>query len=121
MTGRLMLFILLAACQIAAGQSNYGNNPAAGHYLTTRGFKLYYETYGQGEPLLLFHGNGGSLGNMSYQIAYFAPHYHVIAIDTRAHGRSTDPSDSLSFEQIVDDFNALLDTLHLDSCYVIGW
>src|SRR6185437_10714196 len=126
MSARLTIFLLLAAgqiaaCQTAVGQSNYGNNPAAGHYLSTRGFKLYYETYGEGEPLLLFHGNGGSLNNMRNQIAYFAPHYRVIAVDTRAHGKSTDPSDSLSFEQIVDDFNALLDTLHLDSCYVIGW
>ena len=118
----LLLFIGLA---ILAGtltaQTPYGNNPAAGHYLDTRGFKLYYETYGQGEPLLLLHGNGGSLGNMANQIPFFSQHYKVIAIDTRAHGKSKDPADSLSFEQIVDDFNALLDTLHLDSCYVIGW
>jgi pimeloyl-ACP methyl ester carboxylesterase len=58
---------------------------------------------------------------MSNQIPYFSRDYKVIAIDTRAHGKSQNPSDSLTFEQIVDDFNALLDTLHLDSCYVIGW
>ena len=118
--------VLLAAvfalfAQPAAAQVPYGNNPAAGHYLDTRGFKLYYETYGQGAPLLLLHGNGGSISNMNNQIPYFSKDYKVIAIDTRAHGKSKNPSDSLSFEQIVDDFNALLDTLHLDSCYVIGW
>jgi pimeloyl-ACP methyl ester carboxylesterase len=58
---------------------------------------------------------------MANQIDFFAKSYHVIAIDTRAHGKSTDPGDSLSFEMIVDDFNALTDSLHLDSCYVIGW
>lgn len=107
--------------QPAQAKAAYGNNPAAGHYLPTRGFRLYYETYGQGEPLLLFHGNGGSISSMANQIPFFAQHYTVIAIDTRAHGKSIDPSDSLSFEQIVDDFNALLDSLHLDSCYVVGW
>lgn len=116
----LLLAIILLA-QDATAQTHYGNNPAAGHYLSTRGFKLYYETYGQGEPLLLLHGNGGSIESMANQIPYFSSHYKVIAIDTRGHGKSKDPSDSLSFEQIVDDFNALLDTLHLDSCYVIGW
>jgi pimeloyl-ACP methyl ester carboxylesterase len=105
----------------AAAQAPYGNHPAAGHYLDTRGFKLYYETYGQGAPLLLLHGNGASIGSMGNQIPYFSKDYKVIAIDTRAHGKSKNPSDSLTFEQIVDDFNALLDTLHLDSCYVIGW
>jgi pimeloyl-ACP methyl ester carboxylesterase len=107
--------------QSSNAQPHYGNNPAAGHYLYTRGFKLYYETYGEGEPVLLFHGNGGSIENMANQIPFFSQYYKVIAIDTRSHGRSKDASDSLTFEQIVDDFNALLDTLHLDSCYVIGW
>jgi pimeloyl-ACP methyl ester carboxylesterase len=117
----LLLALLTLFTQPAAAQVPYGNNPAAGHYLDTRGFKLYYETYGQGAPLLLLHGNGGSISNMGNQVSYFSKDYKVIAIDTRAHGKSKNPSDSLTFEQIVDDFNALLDSLHLDSCYVIGW
>ena len=39
--------------------SNYGNNPKVGRYADIRGFKMYYEIYGKGEPLLLIHGNGG--------------------------------------------------------------
>jgi pimeloyl-ACP methyl ester carboxylesterase len=125
---RLIALMLTAALMLAAGpvftvsaQVHFGNNPAAGHYLNTRGVKLYYEVYGQGEPLLLLHGNGGSIGSMGNQIPYFSRFYKVIAIDTRSHGKSKDPSDSLTFEMIVDDFNALLDSMHLDSCYVIGW
>jgi pimeloyl-ACP methyl ester carboxylesterase len=113
--------LLLVSIATSATAQQYGNNPAAGHYLGTRGLRLYYESYGQGEPLLLFHGNGGSIANMSNQIPFFSAHYRVIAVDTRAHGKSHDPGDSLSFEMIVDDFNALCDSLHLDSCYVIGW
>jgi pimeloyl-ACP methyl ester carboxylesterase len=99
----------------------YGDNPAAGHYLDTRGFKMYYETYGQGAPLLMLHINGGSMKVFSNQIPFFSQHYKVIAVDTRAHGKSVDTRDSLTFEMMADDFNALLDSLHLDSCYVIGW
>jgi len=113
--------LALLVLTLSTDAQQYGNNPAAGHFLNTRGFQLYYESYGSGEPLLLFHGNGGSINNMSNQISYFSAHYQVIAIDTRAHGKSHDPGDSLSFEMIVDDFNALCDSLHLDSCYVIGW
>ena len=113
----MYLLLLLALLQGVP----YGNNPAAGHYLQTRGFRMYYETYGQGQPLLLFHGNGASISSMGNQIPYFSKYYQVIAIDSRAHGKSQDPSDSLTFEMIADDFNALLDSLHLDSCYVIGW
>jgi pimeloyl-ACP methyl ester carboxylesterase len=99
----------------------YGDNPAAGHYLDTRGFKMYYETYGQGAPLLMLHINGGSMKVFSNQIPFFSQHYQVIAVDTRGHGKSVDTRDSLTFEMMADDFNALLDSLHIDSCYVIGW
>jgi pimeloyl-ACP methyl ester carboxylesterase len=99
----------------------YGNNPAAGKYLHTRGINLYYETYGSGAPLLFIHGNGGSMNAFTYNIPYFAQFYKVIAVDSRAQGKSTDTKDSISFEMMADDFNALLDSLHLDSAYVIGW
>ena len=89
--------------------------------MQTRGFNTYYEVYGNGEPLVLIHNNGGSIKSFAGQIPYFAEHYQVIAVDTRSHGKSTDTGDSLTFEQIADDFNALLDSLHVDSSYVIGW
>jgi pimeloyl-ACP methyl ester carboxylesterase len=119
---KLPLLAFLVLCGVyAQAQVPYGNNPAAGHFLSTRGIRLYYEEYGQGEPVLLLHGNGGSINNMAGQIPFFSQHFKVIAVDTRAHGKSTDPSDSLSFEMIADDFSTLLDSLHLDSCNVIGW
>ena len=99
----------------------YGRNPAVGKYADIRGFKMYYETYGKGEPLLIIHGNGGSINNFLYQIPYFAKNYQVIIADSRAQGKSVDPTDSLSYEMMTDDLNALLDNLHLKSCYVIGW
>jgi pimeloyl-ACP methyl ester carboxylesterase len=64
----------------------------------------------------MLHINGGSINVFRNQIPYFSKHYHVIAVDTRAHGKSADGGDSLTFEMMADDFNALL-----DSCYVIGW
>src|SRR5258708_1334442 len=114
-------FAQTAPAQTTPARISYGNNKAAGHYLDTRGFRLYYEIYGQGSPLLFIHGNGGSINNFSNNIPFFAKSYRVIAVDSRAHGGSKDPSDSLTFEMMADDFNALLDSLHLDSCYVIGW
>jgi len=120
------IFIILIVkgnlfAQSSAKTIAYGDNKAAGHYLHTRGINLYYEVYGQGKPLLFIHGNGGSMNAFSNNIPVFAKNYKVIAVDSRAHGKSVDTGDSLTFEQMVDDFNALLDSLHEDSCYVIGW
>jgi pimeloyl-ACP methyl ester carboxylesterase len=105
----------------AADTTHFGRNPAAGHWLQTRGFKMYYETYGSGTPLLMIHGNGGSISDFVFQVPYFAKKYRVIVADSRAQGKSIDAGDSLSYEMMADDLNALLDSLHLDSCYVIGW
>lgn len=99
----------------------YGRNAQVGKYINTRGFNMYYETYGSGSPLLIIHGNGGSINNFMYQIPYFSQHYQVILADSRAQGKSIDTNDSLSYEMMADDLSALLDALHLDSCYVIGW
>ena len=98
----------------------YGNNPDAGRFYNIRGIKMYVEEYGEGKPLLMIHGNGGSIKSFKKNIPYFAKNYHVIATDSRAHGKSTDNQDSLSFMMMADDEAALLDAMHIDSAYVIG-
>jgi len=117
----LLCFSFLHAQVSPFDTTIYGRNPAAGHTLETRGFKMYYEIYGEGEPLLIIHGNGGSINNFVYQIPFFSKEYKVVVADSRAQGKSTDNNDSLSYEMMADDLNALLDSLYLDSCYVIGW
>ena len=117
----LLSFFLASAQSSIVDTTRIGNNDRAGHFVTFRGINMYYETYGQGQPLLMIHGNGGSISNFIYQVPYFATRYKVIVADSRAQGRTRDAGDSLSYEMMADDFDALLTTLHLDSCYVIGW
>jgi pimeloyl-ACP methyl ester carboxylesterase len=118
----IILFISAAADPLfSQTQINYGNNATAGKYYNIRGINMYCETYGSGAPLLMIHGNGGTLNAFSGIIPWFAQKYQVIATDSRAHGKSTDAKDSLSFEMMADDENALLDSMHIKSAYVIGW
>jgi pimeloyl-ACP methyl ester carboxylesterase len=98
----------------------YGNNPDAGHYVNVNGIKLYYEVYGEGEPLLLIHGNGGSIRGHSGKIEYFKNKYQVIAADSRAHGKTQDIGDSLTYKNMTSDINELLNHLKIDSCYIWG-
>lgn len=100
----------------------YGHNKAAGHYCQLPGVKLYYETYGSGEPLLLLHGNGESISSFRKQIEAFAAQYQVIAVDTRAQGQSVDTQTSpLTYELFAADMKALLDSLHLAKANIVGW
>jgi pimeloyl-ACP methyl ester carboxylesterase len=120
-----LLFVLfvsgLAFGQVADTTNiPYGDNPAVGKYYDVRGIKIYAEEYGEGMPLLMIHGNGGSGKAFNKVIPYFSKYYRVIIADSRAQGKSTDYGDSLSFEMIADDEAALLDAMHIDSAYVIG-
>jgi len=125
MKKQIVLFILSVICTATAfAQTNpvvYGNNPQAGHYAPINGIQLYYETYGNGEPLIMLHGNGGSIEAFSNQIPFFARQYRVIAIDSRFQGRSGGSVDTLSYDMMAADFAGLLDFLHIDSAYVLGW
>ncbi|MGC3979143.1 MAG: alpha/beta hydrolase [Paludibacteraceae bacterium] len=115
----LICFVTLNA---ANGQNiNYGNNPNAAKYYNIRGINIYTEQYGNGKPLLMLHGNGGSIASMASIIPYFSNKYRVIAIDSRAHGKSIDTNDSLSFEMMADDISVLLDSMRISSAYLIGW
>lgn len=116
-------FLVFQALGVSAGEKGvpYGDNPAAGKFYDVHGIKLYCEIYGSGKPLLLIHGNGGNISAFGHTIPYFAKNYRVIAVDSRAQGKSTDDSPDLSFEMMADDFAALLDQLNVPSAYVIGW
>ncbi|MBK9985165.1 MAG: alpha/beta hydrolase [Saprospiraceae bacterium] len=118
-----LISFLMPVCAQTSGvdTSKIGHSDLVGKYVSMRGFKMYYEAYGKGEPVLMIHGNGGDISNMLYQIPYFAQHYHVIVADSRDQGKSADPTDSISYEMMADDLNGLLEYLSIDSAYVIGW
>jgi pimeloyl-ACP methyl ester carboxylesterase len=114
------IFSICVKAQTGANAISYGNNKEAGNHITIDGAKLYYEVYGQGEPLVLIHGNGGDIAFMKPQIEYFAKKYKVIVMDCRGRGKSELGKDSLTYMQMTKDIVGILDYLHLDSAYVIG-
>jgi pimeloyl-ACP methyl ester carboxylesterase len=119
-----ILFLLILTTVTAfsqVGAVNYGSNEKAGHYAHVNGIDIYYEIYGTGEPLVMLHGNGGSIAAFSNQIPFFEKYYQVIAIDSRLQGRSGGSPDTISYELMASDFCTLLDYLQIDSAYVLGW
>jgi pimeloyl-ACP methyl ester carboxylesterase len=126
---RLGLVLLLLLClggavtaqRRPATRIRYGSNPAASNTFVHDGVRLYYEVYGTGEPLLLVHGNGGSIADLSAQIAYFRTRYKVIAMDSRDQGRSADSNSKITYEKMTDDLAALLDHLKVGPVNVLGW
>ena len=114
------LFISSAVAQTQSVEIAYGSNKEAGNYITINGANQYYEIYGQGEPLVLIHGNGGNIAYMKPQIEFFAKKYMVIVMDCRGRGKSELGNDSLTYTQMTRDIVGILDYLNLDSTYVVG-
>lgn len=81
---------------------------------------LYYQESGQGEPLLLLHGNGEDGTYFVNQIKYFSAQYRVIAVDTRGHGKSPRGSAPFTMAQFAEDVNALMITLQISSAIILG-
>ena len=100
--------------------SNYGINNKVGKYADVNGIKLYYEIYGEGKPLLVMHGNGGSIESASPFYSELSKKYKVIAIDSRAQGKSTDTNAELTYDQMASDVNELLNQLKFDSVFIWG-
>ncbi|BAL62043.1 alpha/beta hydrolase fold [Melissococcus plutonius DAT561] len=88
---------------------------------TTDGSKIYYEVSGQGTPLFLLHGNNDSGQYFTYQVPAFSQFFQVYVIDSRGHGRSTNNSNYLSFRQMAQDLNELIEKENLKKIDIVGF
>jgi len=119
---RFLFLIIISFPLLLSAQNSipYGNNPATGNYALVNGIRLYYEIYGEGQPLLLIHGNGGSISSHANEIPGFAKKYKVIVADSRCHGKSECKTGELNYEMMAADLNELLKQLKIDSCLIWG-
>ena len=91
-------------------------------YSEVNGIKMYYEIYGQGKPIVLIHGGGSTIQtNFEKIIPLLAKNRKVIAVELQAHGRTSDRSNDLSFEQDADDVATLLKNLNIGKADFLGF
>jgi len=103
------------AWRLVSGQF-HGSNRA-----NVNGISLYYETYGAGPPVIVLHGATGFLETMHYFITALSPTHTVIAVDSRAQGRSTDSTAPITYALMADDVLKLMDSLRLKQADIVGW
>ena len=81
----------------------------------------YYIEKGQGEQLILLHGNGENCDYFAGQIDEFAQYYHVYALDTRGHGKTPRGDTPFTIRQFADDLLAFMDAHSIDKAHVLGF
>lgn len=82
---------------------------------------LNYREKGEGEVLVLLHGNGESSDDFSSQLEYFSRFYRVIAPDTRGHGMSERGTAPFTLEQFASDLYDFLVSLKIDKAHILGF
>lgn len=92
-----------------------------GQYADVNGLHLYYETHGEGRPLILLHGGLGAGEMYGPLLPTFAANHQVILVDLQGHGRTADVDRPLDVALMADDIAALIDHLGLDHPDVVGY
>lgn len=83
--------------------------------------QLYYKEKGQGEPLILLHGNGENHEYFRNQIEYFSKSYRVIALDTRGHGKSPRGKAPFTIRQFAEDLREFMDEKKIEKAILLGF
>lgn len=76
---------------------------------------------GQGEPLILLHGNGENCDYFAGQVDEFARFWHVYALDTRGHGKTPRGTAPFTIRQFADDLLAFMDAQGIGKAHVLGF
>ena len=91
-------------------------------YAPVNGLQLYYETHGDGRPLVLLHGGLMTVGlNFGSLLKPLAAHRQVIAVELQGHGHTADTGRAMSIDALAADVTALLDQLGLEQADVFGF
>ena len=83
--------------------------------------KLNFIEQGQGQPMILLHGNGESCDYFEHQIPFFSQDYHVIAIDTRGHGQSPRGEKPFTIKQFAEDLHDFMDEKGIGKAILLGF
>jgi len=107
-------------CLVALWHPALSQEAPEGRTVALPGMEMYYETAGNGPPLLLLHGFTQSGRMWDPYVKTFEERYRVIVPDLRGHGGSTNPGGQFTMRQSARDILALLDHLKIDRVRAIG-
>lgn len=118
------IVISMAAFLLVAGARPGNAQEGSDQFFDSDGVRIRYTVSGQGPPVLLLHGFGGSLDDWSAipLMSEISESFQLIAMDVRGHGGSDKPHDPAAYgADVVDDVTRLLDRLGIASAHVVGY
>lgn len=125
-----LLLTALISCQQQSPSNNKTKEPESNMdkisfesgYSEVNDLNMYYEIYGEGQPLVLVHGGGSTIeSTFGRIIPQLAQNYRVIGVELQAHGHTADRDTAMSFAQSADDVAALLQNLNIPKAHFLGF
>jgi pimeloyl-ACP methyl ester carboxylesterase len=96
--------------------------PVKSGYAPVNGLKMYYEIYGEGDPLVLLHGAFSNIHtDFDKILPVLAQGRQVIAVEQQGHGHTADINRSLRIDQMSDDTAELLKYLKIEKADFMGY
>ena len=87
---------------------------------SVNGHRIAYLDEGQGPPLILIHGYGGSMWQWEYQQLPLSAHFRVITPDLIGSGLSDKPDLDYRPEELIESIRGLMDELSLTTATLVG-
>src|SRR5687768_838972 len=106
--------LLLAIVSLANAQ-------AVGQRVNVNGMQMYYEVSGAGAPLIVLHGAYMNIPSMGAIIPRLAETHRIYAVELQGHGRTTDISRPITYQNLADDVAAFMKAVGLQKADVFGY
>ena len=124
--GAVMLIALAAAAHAAPQWLTLPATPtlpsaAQSGLAPVNSIKIWYASFGRGEPVLLIHGGLANSAYWGHQVRALQKHYRVVVMDSRGHGRSSRNEQPYGYDLMASDVLALMDHLGIKKAAIVGW
>ena len=110
--GLIIFTILIISCN---NQSLM--KPEKSGFIQIDNSKIYYEVFGQGEPIILIHAGVTDSRMWNYQIDDLSKRYKVIRFDQRGFGKSSIPEKNYN---PIQDILTLMDSCQITKAHIVG-
>lgn len=107
---------------MSEGKGRQVSEPEYSGYFNIGELDMYYETQGQGPPLILLHGAMGTIENcFELLLPGLAATRKVVAVELQGHGHTPDIDRPLSYEQMAEDTVALMGAIGVGVADFVGY
>lgn len=117
-----LLALGIAIISVVSAISQEITKPSTTGYVPLDGIDMYYEVYGEGDPVVLLHGAYMTIDlNWAKVIPELSKTKKVIAVEMQGHGHTADTDRPFNYKDLAADIAGLLKHLNIDKADLIGY